>query len=297
MISDPVSTIHSSINKEKFLVGSLALGHIDLALMVLESNVNLSTVHLLAVLVVEDVADRGAVSKWCLRDVNVDAVILVGKANEECATGESVEVVKNVLLLERVAPDLGVLPRLVDLGGGLVDVAGGVHVLPQGLAVLWVIATRVGLLGTVVVERNTTSSQREDMCRRKSRGVVEVVHEAGVVVVVNEEAESIDVLEVGLLIVVATTDVVHRLTASKNVLNGVVHRVVEHASQHILVGANICGITIEVLAHLEDTGGSTILGPEVLGHLRNRVNTNTVKTVGVDEVLDPVLQIATDVIV
>jgi hypothetical protein len=121
------------------------------------------------------------------------------------------------------------------------------------------------------------------------------MEEASVVVVVDEEAKGIEIFEVGSLGVVALLDVAHVLTISKDVVDGVVHRVVEETRDVVLVGTHVCGVTVEALAHLEDACSLPELSPEVFGHLGNGINADAVETIGVNQILDPVLEFATDV--
>jgi len=78
-------------------------------------------------------------------------------------------------------------------------------------------------------------------------------------------------------------------------LNSVVHRIIKKSSEDILIGTNVGRISVEALSHLEHTRCGSILGPEASGYFRNGVDTNTVKTVGADEILYPVLKVLTNV--
>jgi hypothetical protein len=62
-----------------------------------------------------------------------------------------------------------------------------------------------------------------------------------------------------------------------------------------LIGTNVGRISIEALSHLEHTRCGSILGPEASGYFRNGVNTNTIETVGANEILNPVLKVLTNV--
>ena len=85
--------------------------------------------------------------------------------------------------------------------------------------------------------------------------------------------------------------------STEDVRNGVVHWVVEKSGKGSLVRSNICGISIEVLAHLEDASSLTILTPEVHGDLRDGIDTDTIEAVLRHDALNPVLEVSTDVIV
>ena len=85
--------------------------------------------------------------------------------------------------------------------------------------------------------------------------------------------------------------------STEDVRNGVVHWVVEKGGKSSLVRSNICGISIEVLAHLEDASSLTILTPEVHGDLRDSIDTDSIEAIVVDKIVNPVLEVATHVVV
>jgi hypothetical protein len=114
-------------------------------------------------------------------------------------------------------------------------------------------------------------------------------------VVIDEHAKGVNVLEILSFGVILVADLVHRLMAAENVFNGVVHRVVKQTRHIVLVRANVGGVAVEALSHLEDTSSRAELLPEGLGDLGDRVDSNTIEAEGVDEVLDPALQLAADV--
>ena len=99
------------------------------------------------------------------------------------------------------------------------------------------------------------------------------------------------------LFVVAIADAVHGFAASKDITDGVVHWVVEQSSEGSLVGSYVCGITVEVLSHLENSGGLAILRPEVLADFRDRIDADAIEVVLVDNSLDPVLEVLSNVAV
>lgn len=100
----------------------------------------------------------------------------------------------------------------VDLGSHLIDVGVGVHVLPEGLSVLWIVSTIVVLFGTVVVEWDTSSGQSEGKSRFESRIVVELVLESSVIVVVDKDTKGINILEFTVFLSKSVFDVVHALS-------------------------------------------------------------------------------------
>jgi len=114
-----------------------------------------------------------------------------------------------------------------------------------------------------------------------------VVEETCVVVIVNEDTEGRDVTEVRCLLIVAGFDATHILTIAENIVDGIVHRVVEKSGDWALIGTNVGGVSVKALTHLENTTRRSKLRPKVLANLRDRVNSNAVETVGRDEISDP----------
>ena len=197
-----------------------------------------------------------------------------------------------------MTPNLRLFPLGVDLLNDLVEVRALVHVLPERLAVSRVVSPRVILLCPIVDEGNTTCGER------KHGGVAQlglfstkVVQEARVIMIVNKHPQGIEVLEVPRLGIVAILYLSHVLTFTENILNRVVHRIVEEPSQVLLVGAHVGWISVEALTHLKNARVSTILLPEVLRHLGDRIDTNSVEVVRFYEVFHPVFQVAAHVAV
>ena len=223
---------------------------------------------------------------------------VVGEGDEELATRVSEEAVIDVALNVALVPDLGGLPLGVDLGNDLIEVRGRVHVLPDGLAIVRVVTAGIVLLSSVVGEGDTSAGQGEDLSLSQAGLVAAVaVQETSVVVVIDEDTECVNVLEVAALLVVSVPDAIHGLVGTEHVADSVEHRVVEKSGKIVLVGSDVCGISVEVLAHLEDAGSLTVLLPEVLGHLRDSIDADTVEVVGLNDALDPVLKVATYVVV
>ncbi len=113
--------------------------------------------------------------------------------------------------------------------------------------------------------------------------------------VVNEDTESINVSEVLLICLPSLSNSSHASSVHPNVTDGIIHRIVEETGDVVLVGANVSIISIEALTHLEDSGRLTILFPEVLGDLRDGINTDAIEAILLDQVLDPILQVLANV--
>ena len=176
---------------------------------VVKLDVHLSTVDLLAVVLIENIADGSSIRPWKVWNIVLNIVIAVGQSDEQVTSSEGVEVVGGVFLLERLFVTFSLFSSLVDSSGLLIKVRAGVHVLPERLSIVWIVTTGIGLLTTVVVEWNTSGSHGEPKSTGEHVLVVELVQESSVVVVVNEDTKGIDILEVGLFFLVSVLDVVH----------------------------------------------------------------------------------------
>ena len=124
-----------------------------------------------------------------------------------------------------------------------------------------------------------------------------VVEEARVVVVVDKDTKSIDVLEVLGLLVIAVTDVVHGFRATENIADSVIHWVIEKGGQVVLIRSNIGWVTVEALSHLEHSRSFTVLRPKVCWDLWDGINSNTVEVILIDDTLDPVFEITTNIVI
>ena len=160
-----------------------------------------------------------------------------------------------------------------------------------------IVGSSVCLLRSVVVERNTSSGQGIDESRAEG-GLVSVLAEvSAIVVVVNEDAECVDILEVTFLLIESVADLGHIVTLAEYVLDGVVHGIIEHTSHVLLVWADIGGISVKGLTHLENTGSLAVLRPKVLWYVRDGIDSDSIESVIIDEVSNPVLEITSNPVV
>jgi len=185
----------------------------------------------------------------------------------------------------------------VDLGGHLIDVRVGIHVLPEGFSVLWIISTGIVLFRAVVVEWNTSCSQSECETRFESAIVVELILESSVIVIVNEDTEGINILEFTIFFSKSVFDTVHAFSRSKYVLDGVVHWIIEKTVQILLIWSNVAWVTVEALSHLEDSGRLSVLSPEITFDFWYCVDSNTIELIGVDQVFNPGFKISSNILV
>ena len=127
------------------------LGNVDFGLSVGKVDVDAARDLLAVRSGVEDVADSLTLIEWMVSDLAL-LTTRVGEGNEELATRVGVEGVVGVALDLLLVPDLRGLALGIDLGDDLIEVRGGVHVLPERLTVVGVVATSIVLLSTVVGE-------------------------------------------------------------------------------------------------------------------------------------------------
>ena len=90
---------------------------------------------------------------------------------------------------------------------------------------------------------------------------------------------------------ISVLDSVHGLATAPDVTDGVVHRVVEQGVDVLLVRTDVGWVTVEAFTNLEDASCLSILGPKIFWNMWDRVDSDSIKLVFVDEVLDPVLKI------
>lgn len=214
------------------LGSELGLRHVDLGLSIEEIDIDSSADFLAIGRGVEDVADGLTLGEGVVSDLALLGSTVVGEGNEELAAAEREEAVIDVALDVALVPDLAGLALGVDLGNDLVEVGLRVHVLPEGLAIVGVVSTGVVLLCTVVGEGDTSAGEREDLGLFETIVVATVAgEETSVVVVVNEHAKGIDVLEVARFSIVAVSNVVHRLVRAEDIADSVEHWVVEKSGK------------------------------------------------------------------
>jgi len=173
----------------------------------------------------------------------------------------------------------------------LKEVRGAVEVSPHHFSVIGVVAASETLLASIIEEGDASSCQCKGKSTLKESLIRVGMKEARIVMVINKDTECIDIMEVLVVSCPPIRNISHAFSVHPHISDGVVHGVVEECGKVVLVGADVCVIAVEALTHLEDTSGCTELLPEVLGNLRNCVDTDAVEVVSRDKVLDPVLEL------
>lgn len=119
--------------------------------------------------------------------------------------------------------------------------------------------------------------------------------EASVIVVVNKKTESVQVFKVGRFSIIALFDITHVLSIAEDIVNSVVHRIVEETSHVVLIRTNVSRVTVETFTHLENASSLTKFGPKILRDFGNGVNADAVKAICVDHIFNPVFQFTSNV--
>ena len=245
---------------------------------------------------VEDVAQDLALTEASVGDVSMNLTVdIVGETNEELSTSESVNLVINPLLSESGADDTLGLSGFVEGLGELEEIRCPIEVPPHDLSVVGVVATCEALLTSIVKEGDTSGSKSEGKGALEESLVRLRVQEAGVVMIVHKDAESVNILEVLVVSLPSASNISHALSVHPDVTDSEVHRVVEEGGNIVLVRANVCIVSIEVFAHLEDASGLAELRPEILGDLWDGVDTDAIEVVGLNKILNPVFELPSHV--
>jgi uncharacterized membrane protein len=154
------------------------------------------------------------------------------------------------------------------------------------------LTTSKALLTSVVVEGDTSG------CKSISKGALKEflvwlsIKESGVVMIVNKDTESINILEGALLFSPSLADCFHWFLVHEDVSDCVVHWVVKKTVDVVLVVTNIWVNTIEAFSHLEDSSRLAVLSPEILRYFWDCIDSDTIESVVLDEILDPGLKVA-----
>lgn len=276
--------------------GQLALRNVNLALSVSKVHIY-AIVDLLAVSGrVEDVANHFAFSERMVSHLSLLRIVSVGEGHEEFAAREGVEVVVHVALDLLVVPNLGGFALGVHRRDHLVQVRVRVVILPQRLSVLGVSTATIVLLCAVVSEGNTTGGEGEDLSALQvSILALMVVKETRVVMIVNKDAKEVDIFEIGVFSVVSVANLIHRLPIAENVIDCVVHWVVEQGRDVVLVWGNVGRVSVEAFSHLENASSFSILFPELAFDFGDCVNANSIETVLLNDSFHPVFKVLTHV--
>ena len=126
-----------------------------------------------------------------------DELLAVASENKHFAERVGEEVVEGITFDVVVVPALSRLSSLVDGSNELVHVTVGVHDVPQTLAIGRVIATTEALFVTIVEEGDTAGRQSEGNGVLETSHVVPLGEETGIVMVVHEGAEDVDIYHLG----------------------------------------------------------------------------------------------------
>jgi len=109
--------------------------------------------------------------------------------------------------------------------------------------------------------------------------------------VVNENTESINILEASFVLSPSSGNVSHGLSSTEDILDSEIHGIIEETADILLIVSNVIVISIKGLTHLEDSSSLTEFFPELLRNVRNGINSNTIKAILLDKISNPVLKV------
>lgn len=118
-----------------------------------------------------------------------------------------------------------------------------------------------------------------------------VKKETRVIVVVNENSKCVNVCEVRCLCIILSLDISHVGSITEDVIDGVIHGVIEECCHAALIWSYIGWISIETFSHLENTRCRPKLSPEIFWNLRDSVDSDSVEAICLNKVCNPAFEL------
>jgi len=224
-------------------------------------------------------------------DLTID---LISQRYKEWTSSIGVESIIRPFFLKGMIVNLLWATRLIDCSHEFENIVITIEVSPHNLTILGIVAAGETLFTAIVKEGDTSCSKGKSKSTLKESLISISVEESGVVMIINKKTKGIDILEGFLVWGPPIWNGAHWLAIGEDISNWIVHRVVEKSRDIILIVSNITIKAIEALSHLEDSSWLTILLPEVFGNLWNGINSNSVKSVLGDKIVNPIFQILAD---
>jgi hypothetical protein len=119
----------------------------------------------------------------------------VGKSNEEVSSGEGIESIICPFLLVFLRWNILSLSGSIDLLCELEDIVSLVKVVPHSLSVIWITSSRKSLFTSIVIKGNTSGSKSESECALEEFLISISVKESCVIMVIDKNTESINIIE------------------------------------------------------------------------------------------------------
>lgn len=121
------------------------------------------------------------------------------------------------------------------------------------------------------------------------------MEEASIVMVVNKDSKGINIGEMRTLGIITRLNSTHILCITENIINSVIHWVIEQASNTWLILTNVSWITVETFSHLENSRCWSEFCPKILWYFWNGVNSYTIETICGNETSNPTLEFRSDI--
>ena len=214
--------------------------------------------------------------------------LLVGGRHEGGSSRKCIEVVGDHSLDLRVLPGIQLLPPLGQGGDVFVDRGLGVHLRgPEWLSVLGVIAAVEALLSSVVHNWDSFCEENEIQAVFEHGGAVDSIEEPAVVVVVEEQTEGVGISKGLLGGCEGGSELVHRPPPGEDINQSEVERILEHGWDGSLIASSVVDPLVEDLSDGVDSSGGGEISPKVLFDEWDRVDSDTIDSVVLNQIVDP----------
>lgn len=234
----------------------------------------------------EDIAEDSTISIRVIGNMSDLSRLSVGEGKEVVASSESIEVIVRVSLDLFILGEVGCLSEIVDSGQILVHFTLIVHVGPEGFSTVRIITTSKVLFTSVVNDGNTNRGQSESSSSPESNMITIVVKESGIIVVINKVTQK-GLIRPGGGTTVVALQVVHGVVLLEDPTKSVEERIVQDTAHRSLVASSIRQVGVKDFTDSVNARGLGEFSPEVLGNIRNSINSETINIISIDNISDP----------
>jgi len=240
-----------------------------------------------AVTVPEDIAEDSTIFVRVIGNMSDLSSLSIGESKEVVASGESIEVIVGISLDLFILSEVGLLSEIVDSGQILVHFTLGVHVGPEGFSAVRIRTTAIVLFTSIINDRDTNRGQSESSSSLESNMITIVVKESGIIMVINEVTQKGFIRPGGGGARVVALQVVHGVVLLEDPTKSVEEGVVQDTADGSLVASSIRHVGVKDFTDSVDTRGLGEFSPEVLGNIRNSINSEAINVIGIDDVSNP----------
>jgi len=269
----------------------------ELGFSVQESDFELASKDNDAICSIEDIAKDSAVRVRMISDSSDLSSLSIGESKEVIASSESIEVVIRISLDLVILGIVGLLSEFVDRGQIFVHFIGGIHIGPEGFSALGIRTAAIILFTTVVNDGNTNRSQRESSSSLENSVITIEVEESSVIMVINKVAQESLIRPSGSGTSIVGLQVIHGIVLLEDPTKSVEEGIVQNTANWSLISSSIRHIRIKDFTDSVDSRSLGEFSPEVLGNIRNGIDSKTINVISVDHVSNPGKESASNEIV